>query len=100
MTDLQKTDPASYNNLIDQNKGLVTQYAQISGVDLSDAQLTSLATQAAIGQWNTQEIQQHTQQAYDATGTPYGTTNQGDAATFMQTIQNVAGQYLQTADSS
>ena len=92
----QATDPATAAQEIASNKALIMSQVQNWGVGMNDSQMTALATQATMLNWNSDQISQAVRSAYN---TPQGqaTTNMGEAATMQQTIQNVAGQYLYTA---
>ena len=93
---LQATDPTTAAQEIASNKALVMTQAQNWGVALNDQQLTQLATNATMFNWNADQIAQNVRSAYTI---PTGqvNTNAGITAQMQQTIQNVAGQYLVNA---
>jgi hypothetical protein len=94
----QQTDPAQAAQTIAGNKAQLLSYAQSMGVQLTDSQLTNLATSASMFQWNQEQMTQALRAKYQAPG-PGGATL-GDAATMQQNIKTVAGNYLVNADAN
>jgi hypothetical protein len=89
---MQSTDPASAAQEVAAQKATIQTQAQTLGVQLTDDQLTNLATQSATFQWNGDQIMQALRSAY--TSPTAGQAPLGTAADMQAAVRQSAGQYL------
>lgn len=96
---LQQTDPASAAAAVSTQRATILTTAQDLGVNLSDSQLTDLATQSAMFQWNSDQINQAVRDLYQQPN-PQTSVPVGQAGQMQQVVQSVAGQYLTNASQN
>jgi hypothetical protein len=93
--ELQSTDPGEANAQIAMMQDTILTQAQSIGVNVPQSQMGQLARFAVAFGWSTDVIDQTLRSGYNASFGANGLPSFGEAATFADQAQQLAGEYLQ-----